>query len=171
MSLFDDEVILTQKNLALVLKTPLDDDTLLIRQMTADEEMSRPFRFSLDMVSEDLEIDPKKVLGHPFSVKLEPIPKDEDNSLLGQAGALLGGGGDEEPKERFFHGIVTRFQIGAAVLDPHSSKGGFRSYHAEIIPKLGMLAYATNCRIFQEKTVVDIIEAVLKEHGISSGTD
>ena len=98
MSLFDDEVMLTQKNLALVLKTPLDDDTLLIRHMTADEEMSRPFRFSLDMVSEDLEIDPKKVLGHPFSVKLEPIPKDEDNSLLGQAGALLGGGGDEEPR-------------------------------------------------------------------------
>jgi type VI secretion system secreted protein VgrG len=34
-----------------------------------------------------------------------------------------------------------------------------------------MLAYASNCRIFQEKSVKEIIEAVLQEHGLSSGSD
>jgi type VI secretion system secreted protein VgrG len=170
MSLFE-ELTLKQKNLGLVLETPLGEDYLLIRRMAAEEALSQPFHISLGMISEHLDIDPTDILGKPVTVTLHPLPKQEDDSLLGAAAGALMGGGDEGPEDRYFHGIVTSFQIGAAVIDAHGGKGGFRAYHAEVIPRLGMLEYASNCRIFQEKSVVEIIEAVLQDHGLSSGTD
>lgn len=172
----EDEPTLTQDGLSLTLTTPLGDDDppLVIRQMVAEEGLSQPFRIYLHMLSEKLDVDPKKILGQPVTIKLDFVQEQKDDGgLLGAAvGALMGGGGDDDkPKPRYFHGIVSSLQTGAAVQNPHGSTGGFRAYHAEVIPKLGMLQYASNCRIFQEKTVVDIIEAVLKDHDLSSGSD
>jgi type VI secretion system secreted protein VgrG len=118
------------------------------------------------LISERLDLDPTEILGKAVSITLHPRTKSD--SLLGAAASALLGGG---PSDRYFHGIVTAFRAGAAVVDVQGGEGGFRAYTADVVPKFGLLEFATNCRIFQEKTVVEILEAVLKEHGFSAGQD
>ena len=45
--------------------------------------------------------------------------------------------------------------------------GGYARYRATIVPWLWLLTRTTDCRIFQDKTVPDIIEAVFKHYGFS----
>lgn len=171
MSLFDEDFTFTQENLALTIDSPFGEDYLLLRRLVVEESLSKPFRCVASLVSERLDLDPTEILGKPISVTLHPPPEPQNESLLGAAaGALLGGGGDE-PKDRFFHGIVTLFRLGAAVMDTRGGEGGFRAYNAEFIPRFGMLQYTSNCRIFQQKTVLDIIDAVMDDHGLSKGSD
>ncbi len=65
---------------------------------------------------------------------------------------------------RFYHGIVTRF----------SEVGGDRLsafYHVSVSPRLLRLSLHLRCRIFQDKSVPQIIEKVLTEGGLQSGKD
>src|SRR5258708_1512262 len=74
----------TQKNRPVAFNSPLGPDKLLLVSMTAHERLSAPFRFDVDLASDDNSIDFDKVLGHPASIRLET------------AGAGT----------RYFHGIV-----------------------------------------------------------------
>ena len=61
--------------------------------------------------------------------------------------------------ERYFNGYVSNFSQGGR--DHH-----FVYYHAEIVPWLWFLTQTSNCRIFQDKTVPDIIEQIFKNRGM-----
>ena len=63
---------------------------------------------------------------------------------------------DSGPK-RYFHGVVKRFS-------EIESDENFFYYRAQIIPWLGLLAMDSSCRIFQEKTVPEIVKAVFDEY-------
>jgi type VI secretion system secreted protein VgrG len=158
----------TQHDLGVVIKSPFGEDDLLLCHLVVEEAISRPFRLTVGMLSPRLDLDPKEILGKPLSITLRP-PAQYEDSMAGPGAALLGGG--EEPKSRYFSGIVTSFSTGAAMVSTHSDEGGFRAYNAEVVSRFGMLNYTTTCRIFQEKTVVQIIETVLQDHGLSSGQD
>ena len=60
---------------------------------------------------------------------------------------------------RLFHGIVASVSEGGR---------GLRESFVEvaIVPRAWRLLYAVNCRIFQQKSVPEIVAAVLQEHGI-----
>lgn len=164
MSLFADYDF-KQDNLGLVLDTPFGTDYLLLHRLVVEEAVSQPFRMSLGMVSERMELDPEEILGKEVCITLHPRTKPD--LLAAGASALLGGG----PEDRCFHGVVASFRAGAGVVDTHGGEGGFRTYHANVVPRFALLNYATNCRIFQEKTPKEIIEAVLQDHGFSAGFD
>ncbi len=62
---------------------------------------------------------------------------------------------------RFFHGIVGRFEMTGEQED--------RTYYrAELVPAVWLLTHRYGCRIFQEKTVPEIIGDVLDRAGIAS---
>ena len=65
----------------------------------------------------------------------------------------------DEP--RCFHGIIARF--GRA-----GKKGNYYLYRAHIVPYLALLDLSTDCRIFQNKTVVEIVKEIFDKHGIYS---
>jgi type VI secretion system secreted protein VgrG len=126
----------TQEERICRVSSPLGDDVLLLTGMNAVESLSNPFYFDMHFLSQTEDIDFAAVVGKPLCVHL-----------------TLGNG-----NERYFHGIVSRFSQG-------SPEGGFASYRAEVVPWISLLRRRAGCRIFQHKTVPDIIKAVLAETG------
>ena len=97
-------------------------------------------------------------LSTPFRVDLslaleEAYPVDE---VLGAGGTLLV---EMEEGERHVNGIVNRFvQTGV--------KGSYRLFKAQLVPQVWLLGLEQDCRIFQDKSVPDIIREVLEGAGI-----
>ncbi len=120
---------LTQENLSFTLKTVLGKDKLILQSMTGSEQLSGPFRYELELLSEDDELDATKILGTPLTVTID----------LGRS------------KTRYFNGYVSRFVW-----------TGLGKYQATVVPWLWLLTRSTDCRIFQEKKVPDILENVFK---------
>lgn len=130
----------TQDERLLKLSTPLAKDFLLIDRIRCVEGLNQLFRVELDMLHEEpvegfepTAVDPKKLLGNPMSVEVD------------------------EPGEtaRFFHGICVSFTQG-------SRNERFSGYRSELVPKVWILTQNSQSRIFQNKTVPEIIEEVLK---------
>jgi type VI secretion system secreted protein VgrG len=67
-------------------------------------------------------------------------------------------------KERYFHAIVRRFAQG-----PEDNR--VRSYQLEAVPWLWMLTQTSDCRIFQDKTVPEIIKQIFSDLGFSDFKD
>jgi type VI secretion system secreted protein VgrG len=129
----------TQDRRSIQLSTPLAKDFLLIKRMRCREGLNQLFRIEVEMLHEEetdgfmpTVVDPKKLLGNPMIISAH------------QAG----------PIERFFHGICINFTQG-------SRNARFSKYRAELVPKVWMLTQISQSRIFQNKTVPQILEEVL----------
>ncbi len=128
----------TQDTAYLSVSTPLGKDKLLLRGFHGSEGISEPFVFSLRMQSEDTALDFTAIVGKSATIT-----------------AVLSDG-----SKRYINGIVGRFlQAG--------SEQGFANYHAELHPWLWMLNFSADCKIYQNKTVPQILEAVFGELGFT----
>lgn len=113
------------------------DAELRVAAFRGEETMSQLFKFELDLVSDDPEIDFAGVVNQPAVITIE--------------------GQDET---RYIHGVVHRFEQG-------EQGHRFTHYHAWLVPKLWWLDNRRDCRIFQDKNVQDIIDEVLKGAGLT----
>src|SRR5437879_134756 len=122
--------MLVQEQRLLEVKTPLGANTLVIHRLSASEYVSHPFEFELDLLAEEkIQVDQKALVGQAVVVAM-----------------------NHEDSQRYFHGIVSKVTSGSQ--DEH-----FRHYHLEVVPWLWLLTLKTSSRIFQDKTVPQIIEA------------
>jgi type VI secretion system secreted protein VgrG len=128
----------TQDNLYLTVSTPLGRDKLLLPHFHGEERLSGLFHFSLEMLSEDHGLDFKKIVGHSATITIE-----QTNSTT-----------------RYVNGIVGRF-----VQAERDAR--FTTYYAELHPWLWLLTMTSDCRIFQNQTVQDIIDTVFKDLGFT----
>jgi len=128
----------TQDNRFVKVKTDLGDDVLLLRQMSGAEQLSSLFEYHLELFSEDINIQHEKVLGQKLTLTMD----------------LEGGG------TRFFNGYVTSFSL-------TGYEGDFVLYQAEIKPWFWFLTRNSDCRIFQNLTVEEIINEVCSSLGFS----
>ena len=99
-------------------------------------------------------------LSEPFSVDLSLASEEEIKfeDVIGKQGKLIIQGDQEE---RYFHGIASRFiQTGI--------NGRFYLYQAQIVPQIWLLSLRKDCRIFQQKSVPDIVKEVLEDAGVTS---
>ena len=127
----------TQANTFVSVSTPLGSDVLLLATLAGVESISRPFHFELGLLSEDPEIDFTKIVGQPITITLDLH-------------------GAKEP--RYLHGHIRSFtQL--------RNRDGFAHYRAELVPWLWFLTQTTDCRIFQNKRVDEIIEQVCQDLG------
>ena len=110
------------------------------------EALSQLFEFDLELSSSDETIPAADVVGQPIAFR---IVDDE------------GIDSDDAGPDRLFHGRIRRFWA-CGTLD-----GGTRRYRAEVVPWLWFLTKRSGCRVFQEKSVVEIVEAVLGDAGFS----
>ena len=128
-----------QQGRFLSVQSGLGDDVLLLSGFSGHEAISRLFSFELDLTSEQ-----------------ESIAPDD---LVGTALGWQVAGFNDDP--RYFHGMVRRL----------ASKGkdarGMRGYRVEVVPWLWFLTRTSDCRIFQQKSVPDIIKAVFGLYGFS----
>jgi len=118
--------------------TPLGDSALLLTAFEGSEVMSSPFIFKITFYTK---IADASILG-----------------LLGKPATVYIGNGPDEP--RVFNGLFRKLS-GPTILTR-----GYNTWRAEIVPQMAFMAYTSDCRIFQNKTVVDIITKVLNVHGI-----
>jgi len=118
----------------MTISTPLGKDKLLLKGFRGSEGISRLFRFELDLLSEDPDIQYTDIIGKEVTISLRQA--------------------DGTP--RFLSGIISRFGQGG-------TDDLFTSYHAEMVPWLWFLTRTEDCRIFQNKSIPDIIKQVFSD--------
>jgi len=133
---------ITQKTRLVQVSSPLGDDVLVLQRMEGVEELGRIFQYELELTSEDQAIKFDQLLGKPMSLALE----------------LHDGG------KRYFHGIVCR-------CSQTSGSGQFAGYQVSLRPWLWLLSRTSDCRIFQNRSVPDIIKQVFRDLGFSDFED
>src|SRR5262245_5709573 len=125
---------LTQENRQLAIETPLGKDAFLLTGFSGHEELSRLFCFRLELLAENHAIAPEDIVGKNVTFQVKLA--------------------DQSP--RYFNGFVSRFSAGAA-------ESGLRQYRAEVVPWLWFLSRTADCRIFQDKTVPEIIAIIFQD--------
>lgn len=124
------------------INSPLGPDTLILGEMGGGEELGRLFDYELQLTSSDAAIDLNQLLGKPMSLSLQ---------LDGQG-------------QRHFHGIVAR-------CSQNIDRGQYASYQVTLRPWLWLLTRTSDCRIFQNLSIPQIIKQVFRDLGFSDFED
>ncbi len=106
-------------------------DVFRLTRMRYTEALGVPFELTLDLISNEANLDPDKLLGTAATVSF----------------TLPNGG------ERYFSGIVDQFE------QPFI-RGNTGVYRMVVIPWIGLLHLGSTCQIFQGKKPQDVVKAV-----------
>ncbi len=115
-------------------------DTFLFHRMTAREELGRLFELDVECLSERHDVRSTDVLGQTMTVRLELPPGSW----------------------RYFDGHVCRFEYRGVTPSKRYAR-----YRLVLRPWLWFLTRSADCRIFQDRTVPEILAEVFREHGFS----
>ena len=127
-----------QSNRFIAVSTPLAEDELLFRRMTATESLGRLFEINLELLSPSEDIKMDDVVGQDMTVRIEL----------------------QDESDRYLNGFCCEFMQTGRL-------GQYVTYEAVLRPWFWFLTRTADCRIFQEMTVPDIIKDVFREHGFS----
>lgn len=135
----------TQKNRLLSITTPLGEDFLLINRLTAREEISSLFAFEVELVHaeeqpgyEATAVDEKAILGQGVTIEIN----------------------QRDRTKRSLSGMVNHFSYG------HRDTR-FSYYYATIVPHVWLLTQINQSRVFQHKSVPDILREVFEGFEVS----
>ncbi|HEK3627752.1 TPA: type VI secretion system spike protein VgrG1b [Pseudomonas aeruginosa] len=133
---------LAQQTRLVRVDSPLGAEVLQLQRMEGREELGRPFAYELELISENPDLPLDGLLGKPASLALEL----------------------HDGSRRHFHGIVAACSQG-------SGNGQFASYQVTLRPWLWLLTRTSDCRIFQNQSVPEIIKQVFRDLGFSDFED
>ncbi len=136
------DFIQATRNLRVV--SPLGTDQLLPERVMITEGVSSLFDIRLSVRAKREVIQPQELIGRLVDVSIE-VQQAED-----------GGDGVRRP----FNGLVTSLQEGPPITR------GLRSYSMVLKPQMWLLSQRSDCRIWMDKTSIDIVETLFSEHGI-----
>jgi type VI secretion system secreted protein VgrG len=128
----------TQINRRIAISTPLGDDVLLLKGFTGLESISQIFEFHLHLLSENESLSFQDIVGKEVTLSVQSTDGDD----------------------RYWHGLVSHFSQGEKL-------GDLTSYQATMVPWLWFLNRTSDCRIFQNQKVPDIIQKVFKDLNFS----
>lgn len=136
----------TQQNRIIQIFTPLGQDVLLMQGFDGQEGVSKLFNFNVRLASENRSIKFEDIVGKNATIKI-----------------LLPDG-----SERYLNGIFNTFsQGGSSMLEDAQNPTTFTYYYATFVPWLWFLTRTSDCRIFQDKTVPEILETIFSERGFT----
>src|SRR5262245_28207186 len=130
---------ITQAQRALSISSSLGEDVLLLTGFSGTESISRLFTYQLELASEKDSIAAKDIVGKDVTWSVSHI--------------------DQAP--RYFNGFVRRFVAGSL------NRRNLRTYRAEVVPWPWFLTRTADCRIFQNQSTPDIIQAIFADFGFS----
>ena len=134
--------ILSSNDVSLIFSCILGRDVLVIDSMDGTEEISKPFHYKLVVHSLHKEINCDKLLGTDVSLSLTLDEKTRDfNGIIGSIDQLETREGSD--------GLLYVF------------------YELHVHPKLWLLTFTKDYRIFQNQYVSDIITQVLQENDVT----
>jgi type VI secretion system secreted protein VgrG len=108
-----------------------DGQELLLERATLNDELGRPFEYQLDLLSKTKNLNPQKAMFGGITISVDQ-----------PAGGT-----------RYFNGYVTRFSRG-------EFNGDYTRYRATLRPWVWLLTRISDCRVFQNATVPDIVKQV-----------
>ena len=135
-------MLFTQSTRLAQINSPLGPDVLLLKNMGGGEELGRLFEYELQLTSSNAAIDLNQLLGKPMSLSLQL----------------------SDGAERYFHGIVSR-------CSQNVDLGQFASYQVTLRPWMWLLSRTSDCRIFQNLSIPQIIKQVFRDLGFSDFED
>jgi type VI secretion system secreted protein VgrG len=116
----------------LSLASTLPAGALIPTRLSVIENLGEPYAIELDVLGESADLLPKDLLTKPIAVTVRQ--------------PMAGG-----PVIRHFHGLVVEWQR----LGPGAA--GCTAYRLVAVPGLWRLGLRENCRVFQDKSVKDIV--------------
>ncbi|MEW9306321.1 type VI secretion system tip protein TssI/VgrG [Labrys neptuniae] len=122
------------------IETPLGADVLLPEHVEMREAVNDLFTLHVAVRSKKTDIKPNEIVGKLVDVSLE----------LGQG------------ERRTWNGLVVRLVEGPPVTR------GMRSYQLEIRPQHWLMSQRSDCRIWQDKTSLDVARTLLSEHKLQA---
>jgi type VI secretion system secreted protein VgrG len=123
--------------------TPLARDELVVKTFKGSERVSQPFRFELHLVSTNDDIDSHTLMGKRVTLRIETA----DGS-------------------RHWTGFISAFErLGTDKVE--GEEDVYTEYRCEIVPLLTFLARNEESRIFQKKTVREIVEELFQQFQLS----
>jgi type VI secretion system secreted protein VgrG len=117
---------------------PAGAKALRFRSMNTHEELGRLFKYEIELLGDNASLKPADLLGQPMTVHLEL----------------------RHLETRHFNGYITDMAL-------KGSSGNFALYLVTVRPWLWLLTRTTNCRIFQNLTVPEILKQIFREHGFT----
>lgn len=139
------------KNQALSLQSDaLPADTLLVQKLHGRERMSGLFRFELDLLCEDADLDLEAVLYAP--------------AKLGIRVSVPLAGGQVGHTMREVSGVFESFEH-------RERRQGWVQYRAVLVPKMWQATRSFQSRVFQEKTLDQLVTDVLKSNELDASHD
>ncbi|MES2252946.1 MAG: type VI secretion system tip protein TssI/VgrG [Pseudomonadota bacterium] len=134
--------ILSSNDVSLSFSCVLGRDSLIIDSMDGNEGISIPYIFTIVVHSLNKEVDCNKLLGTEATAAL-----------------TLDG------KTRYFSGIIGSIEQ----METREGIDGilYVFYEVQLRPKLWLLTFTQDYRIFQNQSVIDIITLVLQENGVT----
>ncbi len=134
----------SRDNAMMSMTSSLGADELIPISLTATEQISQPFTFELRVISQKGIINPDDLLYHPACVTLR----------------------NNADVVRYFHGIVQSVSADGEVRGK-GSRDEYQAYRIVLVPKLWFLRQTTDCRVFQNLTVVDMLTKLFDEVGLT----
>ena len=130
---------LSQKDRLFSFQSPFPAEGTLVRSLDGEETISKLFHFKLELISDEPELDHDQIIGKKVRVGI----KHADGA-----------------SQRYFHGVVSRFW-------QEEPEERFYIYYAEVVPWLWFLTLTQDCRIYQDKTVPEVVKDVFDRYGFS----
>ncbi|MEO9338550.1 type VI secretion system tip protein TssI/VgrG [Mesorhizobium sp. SB112] len=124
--------------------SPLGEDQLLPERVTIDEGVSSLFEIQLTVRAKREAVKPEELIGRLVDVSIEVQQGEEEDDAV----------------RRPFNGLVTELNEGPPVTR------GMRSYSMVLRPQMWLLSRRSDCRIWMDKTSIDIVQTLLSEHGL-----
>src|SRR5690554_75351 len=129
---------LTQENrLISITDFSLGKDTFLLTKFQGDELISSLFEFNIEVLSENLQIDPNDIIGKTATVTIQ------------------------NDQGRKFNGYIKSFTFGEV------EANNLRQYRMVMVPWLWFLSQTNDHRIFQEKNTKDIVSQIFTDLGFT----
>jgi type VI secretion system secreted protein VgrG len=130
---------LTQAGRHIRVNTPLGEDAIFLESFDGEERVSDLFHFELALLTADSGFSMDGLLNQPAVVSLS-LHDDTD---------------------RDFHGIINHIE------ELETRAEGYVLYRATMVPWTWLLTLFDDCRIFQNKSVPDIVQQVFKDRGFT----
>ena len=136
----------TQANRFLHIQSVLGEDALIISRADGQESLGRLYEIRVEFTAERDDLDLDALLGTPVVLRLD---------MAGQKSRAT------TANSRHFHGFFSRITYAGF------QQEGRPNYRATIVPWLWFLTRTSDCRIFQNKSVTEIIKQVFSDSGFS----
>ena len=126
---------------AILINTPLGEDVFAVLSFDGSEYICKLYSFNLQLASRFGDITFDQMGGKNVTVSIRSM----------------------DGAEHFFNGIIVAFEP-----QGRQTISGFRVFNARMVPAVWVLNQWIDCRIFQYKSIPDIIETVLDQASLNN---